>query len=95
MARLVQERYMSSAMAALIRKKQIERFRESALMEWMLRSDMVKREFRFNVQMDAADFTGDEELKEKLRRDGEKITVQGVVDCVFRHPDTGRLILVD
>jgi len=95
MARLVRERYMSSAMAELIRKKQIERFRESALMDLMLRSDMVKREFRFNVQMDAADFTGDEELAAKLRHDGEKITVQGVVDCVFRHPDTGKLVLVD
>jgi len=45
--------------------------------------------------MPAERFTADETFREKLREEGVKITVQGVVDCVFRDPDSGRLVLVD
>ena len=56
---------------------------------------MVRREFRFNTRMPAEQFTADESLRSQLRADNVKITVQGVVDCVFRDPDRGHLVLVD
>ena len=93
--RLVEERFMPSAQAELVSLKQIERFAESSLMDKLLRSDFVKREFRFNVRMDAALFTQNEELRAELGGYGAKVTVQGVVDCVFRDPDTGELTLID
>ena len=93
--RLVSGGFMSRAQADLVNLKQIERFAESSLIDKMRHSDMVKREFRFNVRMDAERFTDDAELKKKLSADKVRLTVQGVVDCVYRDPDTGELILVD
>ncbi len=93
--RLVTQRFISSANASLVNMKQIERFAGSALMDKLSRSPFVKREFRFNVRMDADGFTTDEELKKKLSESGAKVTVQGVVDCVYRDPDTGELVLID
>jgi len=93
--RLTEEKFISRADAALVSEKQIDAFLRSDLFRDLRRSPMVKREFRFNVRVNAADFTADTELKEKLTDNDVKITVQGVVDCVYRHPDTGELILVD
>ncbi len=93
--RLTEEKFISRADAALVSEKQIEAFTYSTLFGDLLRSSMVKREFRFNVRVNAADFTADGDLMEKLSDNNVKITVQGVVDCVYRHPETGELILVD
>ncbi len=93
--RLTEGGFISADAAALVDLRQIERFVSSSLMDKLRRSDMVKREFRFNVQMDAADFTDDDSLSAKLSENGVKITVQGVVDCVFRDPDSKKLILID
>lgn len=93
--RLVVGGFMSRAMADLVNLRQIERFAVSSLVDKMRRSPMLKREFRFNVRMPADRFTSDAELKEKLAADGVRLTVQGVVDAVFRDPDTGDLVLVD
>lgn len=93
--RLVCERFISASQAELVNIKQIERFAESSLMDKMLRSDFVKREFRFNVRMPAERFTRDSALAEQFLQSGAMVTVQGVVDCVFRDPDTGELILID
>ena len=93
--RLCGERYLSAASAKLLYEKQLERFRDSALLDALLRSPFVKREFRFNVLLPAERFTADPAFAEKLRARGIRVTVQGVVDCVYRDPDTGSLILVD
>ena len=93
--RLVKERYLSAASASLLYEKQLERFRGSALLDALLRSPTVRREFRFNVLLPAERFTADPDFAAKLRARGIRVTVQGVVDCVYRDPDTGRLILVD
>ncbi|MBQ3706362.1 MAG: UvrD-helicase domain-containing protein [Clostridia bacterium] len=93
--RLVKERYLSAASASLLYEKQLERFRGSALLDALLRSPLVKREFRFNVLLPAARFTADPDFAAKLCERDVKVTVQGVVDCVYRDPDSGRLILVD
>ncbi|MBR5252790.1 MAG: UvrD-helicase domain-containing protein [Clostridia bacterium] len=93
--RLVSERFITRETAALIHEKQMERFCGSVLLDKLLRSPMVKREFRFNALLNGERFTADEALAASLRENGVKLTVQGVVDCVFRDPDTGKLILVD
>lgn len=93
--RLILEGYLSEAEAGLIQHQQIARFERSILLGKILRSGFVKREFRFNHRMPAENFTENEEKKKKLHENDVKITVQGVVDCVFRDPDTGKLVLVD
>jgi len=93
--RLVREKFLSRAAAELIYRWQLERFRESALMDALLRSPMVKREFRFNALLPAERFTRDPDYAALLRENGATVTVQGVVDCVYRDPDGGGLVLVD
>ncbi len=87
--------FISAADAQLVDLRQIERFAGSSLMEKLRRTEFLRREFRFNVLMPAAEFTEDAALAAKLSEEGVKITVQGVVDCVFRDPDTGELVLID
>ena len=93
--RLVKTRHLSAKLADMVNMNQLKRFVRSDLMDKIRRSPMVRREFRFNTRMPAEQFTADEAFREKLRGEGVKITVQGVVDCVFRDPDSGRLVLVD
>ncbi len=93
--RLVQTRHLSPKLAETVSVRELNRFTRSTLMQKILRSPDVYREFRFNTRMAAESFTADPELREKLRAEGIKITVQGVVDCVFRDPDSGKLVLVD
>ncbi len=91
--RLVKARYLSPETAELVNLTHIKRFAASDLFRRMCASDMVKREFRFNVRMEAEKFTSEEELRKQLSENGIKVTVQGVVDCVFRG-ERG-LVLVD
>ena len=93
--RLIREKYVSERTAGLFWRVQLERFRDSALLGKLLRSPMVKREFRFNALLPAERFTSDPGFASILASRGAKITVQGVVDCVFRDPDGGGLVLVD
>ena len=93
--RLTERKFISRKGADEVNLKQLERFAQSSLLRRMEASPMVRREFRFNALFDADRFTANEELRRKLAADGVKLTVQGVVDCVFRDPDTGELVLVD
>lgn len=93
--RLIERKFISRKGADEVNLKQLERFAQSSLLRRMEASPMVRREFRFNALFDADRFTANEELRKKLAADGVKLTVQGVVDCVFRDPDTGGLVLVD
>ena len=93
--RLIGEGFLSEKEAGLINLQHVSRFERSLLLDKILRSSFVKREFRFNHRMPAADFTENEEKRRNLEDNNIKITVQGVVDCVYRDPDTGKLVLVD
>ena len=53
---------------------------------------LVKREYRFNIYLDAALFTSEYDKKQKL--ENEKILVQGVVDMLFENSD-GSITLLD
>jgi ATP-dependent helicase/nuclease subunit A len=52
----------------------------------------VKRELRFNVALDAENFSSDPASAERLR--GEKLLVQGVIDCLYEDQD-GTLTVLD
>lgn len=95
LCRLTEQRYLSKKDSEIVNRSQLEKFIHSRLFDELNRSEEVKREFRFNVLMDASEFTSDDELKRKLSENGVKITVQGVVDCVYRSPNSGKLILID
>ena len=94
LARLTEKGFITEKMAKMVNRAQVERFAAGGIMERILSARRVEREFRFNVRLPAAAFTSDPELKEKLRLTGERITVQGVFDCVFEDGD-GRLVLLD
>lgn len=93
--RLCENKYISRNDADIINIQHIRKFIQGSLFEKLTASNFVKREFRFNVLVDAAEFTAEDELKEELSKNNVKITVQGVVDCVFRDTESGKLVLLD
>ena len=48
----------------------------------------IKREFRFNVFLDASEFSADAALSD------ERVLVQGVIDCLYEN-ENGDIVLVD
>ncbi len=86
--RLVDKSYISKKDAELINSNHIEAFIKSALLEKMLKSKKMYREFRFNVMLPATGLSEDERVSR------EKVLVQGVIDSVFED-ENGNLVLVD
>ena len=86
--RLTDKGFISERVRGLVNTKYIERFRKSELLSEMRRARSIMREFRFNVLFDAAELSKDPELY------GERVLVQGVVDCIYEDED-GNIILVD
>ena len=94
LTRLVEKHFLDEETARGVYVTQLERFRKSGLFARMLAAPLCRREFRFNAPMAAHRFTENPDFAEVLRRDGVRLIVQGVVDCVFREAD-GSLTLVD
>lgn len=94
LCRLREAGFITEKMASLVDRGQIERFASSDIVDRFLSARRAYRELRFNLPMEAYLFTSDEKLGEIYRRDGVKITVQGVFDCVFEDAD-GKLVLLD
>lgn len=92
--RLRESGFITAAMAELIDRTDVEKFRCSDLLRRMLSARRMWREFRFNASMPAADFTLDGSLCARLEADGATVTVQGVVDCMFEDAD-GKIVLAD
>lgn len=92
LARLVDRGFIDRSSAELARLDCIETFFASELCRQIRSSSRVYREYRFIVDMPAADFTSDAVLAEKF--DGSTVLVQGVIDCFFVMPD-GSIKLVD
>ena len=80
----------------LISYKEIEAFFRSDLYKRMKAAQsagrLFCREYRFNIELDAADFTADEKRKKALAN--EKLLVQGVIDCFFEEED-GSITVAD
>lgn len=90
--RLVEKRFILPQHAALIDRKAIKRFISSPTYEMIKNAAEVVREYRFNIKLQASDFTANEALKSDLK--DELIFVQGIIDCYIRDKN-GQLILLD
>lgn len=90
--RLSTQRFISPVMADAVNVPALRTFFDSSLYQEMRNSEKVLREFRFNVQLPAKEFTADEARRVRLA--DAKLLVQGVVDCCFLLPD-GSVKLVD
>ncbi len=80
-ARLVRDGFMCDADAKIIRYDEAELFFRSDIYKKMRKSAEIRREMRFNVRMPSSDFTFSDEARELYA--GEKLLVQGVIDCFF------------
>lgn len=85
--RLLEKRFITEKQAKVIDPWKIRKFFESELYRRIEKSPQVLREFRFLRGISAA------KLGYEGASDEDKITVQGVADCVFE--ENGRLIVVD
>ncbi len=90
--RLISEKFLAPYKAELVRLDEIERFRESPLLNELLSAKRIYRELRFNSMLPAVLFTEDASLR--LRMQGKSILVQGVIDCLFETA-SGELVLID
>lgn len=86
--RLISKSFISPSVGTLIEKAHLEKFISSEMMQELLCAKEIIREFRFNVMLEAKEFSDDERLKK------EKVLVQGVTDCIYEN-EQGELILVD
>ena len=86
--RLIAQGFISPLTGELVNINHLEKFRKSALLGELLSAKDIKREFRFNILLDASEFTDDIALA------SEKILVQGVIDCIYEN-DKGEIVLVD
>lgn len=92
LARLTEQGFMNAVMADAVYKEALESFFASPLYREMKEAKLLRREFRFNVRLPAADFTSDTAYAEALS--DTHLLVQGVIDCFFERPD-GTLKLID
>lgn len=90
--RLARQKFIFEGDAELINRYALRRFFASPLAKAMKKSERVYREKRFIINYPAENFSENEEMRESLC--GEKLTVQGIIDCAF-FDGNGKLILVD
>ena len=90
--RLTREKFIFPSDASLINRYALRRFFSGELAREMKKSTRVYREKRFIINYPAENFSENEEMRESLQ--GEKLLVQGIIDCAF-FDENGELILVD
>ena len=89
---LIKDRFLLPYTAQILRKDQVELFRRSELMQWILRASKVYREQKFGLHIPMSELTSREDMREVL---GEHtIFVQGSIDLLIQTRD-GQLWLVD
>ncbi len=84
--RLLREEFITSAQYDMLDFTKLDDFFKSPLYEKIKNSHDVRREMRFNILVDGEKITP--------HAQGEKILVQGVIDCFFENPD-GEYTVVD
>ena len=89
---LAEHKYIFDTDIKKIDVRGIEAFLRSDVAKKMRTSRDVWREKRFILSLDADEFSEKEETKAALR--GEKLLVQGVIDCAYRDED-GKIVVVD
>ena len=93
-SRLIEKKFIPESTVQIVRMVEIEKFVCSELFERLCQAHKIYREQRFNIFFDAYEFSGNEELRYKLKENDEKVLVQGVIDLFFYDADD-RLILCD
>ena len=83
---LEERRLLTPAQAAAVNRRSLEAFLRSPLAERIRRSENVLREYRFTLLVEAGRY-------EPAAAPGDKILLQGVVDCCFE--EDGKLFVVD
>ncbi len=91
-SRLLAEGFLDTHTASLIEREKAEAFLGTPLFHALRTSPYCKRELRFNILLPAVCFTEEPEKKALLK--GEKVLVQGIMDCVFLD-EKGRLTVLD
>ena len=89
---LAEHKYIFNTDIKKIDVRGIEAFLRSDVAKKMRTSSEVWREKRFILSLNADEFSEKEETKAALR--GEKLLVQGVIDCAYRDGD-GKIVVVD
>ena len=89
---LAEHKYIFDTDVKKIDVRGIEAFLRSDVAKKMRTSRDVWREKRFILSLNADEFSEKEETKAALR--GEKLLVQGVIDCAYRDED-GKIVVVD
>ena len=85
--------FISPETAALIDRARAAAFFKSSLYLTRIKNAVgMWREYRFNVQLPAAQFTNDNNRREALK--DETVFVQGIIDC-FTENDDGTYTLID
>ncbi len=79
--RLTDCAYIDLNTASLISRRAISGFLKSQTFNNLRLAKDVKRELRFNVRLNAADFTENEQKNSELS--GESVFVQGIIDCLY------------
>jgi ATP-dependent helicase/nuclease subunit A len=77
--RLVEERFLTAEQGSLVECDKIARFFATPLGTQLRKGENVLREFKFSILDDGEAYGGG--------LDGEKILLQGVVDCALMEPD--------
>ena len=90
--RLAENKLIFAADAGILDAEKLKKFFVSPIAKQMRNARNIYREKRFLVYYPAERFSKDDEVKRALA--GEKLLVQGVIDCAFINSD-GELILVD
>ena len=89
---LIQKGFIPQSTAEAVFVEELDRLRESELMDKLIGAKRIIREQRFSTLLSASEFTRDPSLKEKLS--GEAIAVQGVIDLIIVDRD-GKVELFD
>lgn len=84
--RLIENKYITTLQGDSINKRKIYKFLQSNLMDRMLKSEKLFREYRFSVNIKAS------EIDNNVNSD-ENVVMQGAVDCIFI--ENNELIIVD
>ena len=89
---MVSKGYLGEKARQMMNLKFLENFRRSILLQKLLKSPSVYREYEFNTFADLSSFTSRPEFKKKLA--GNTIQVRGSIDLLYFSED-GQMHLVD
>ena len=90
--RLMKEKFLFESDGEKLNVRKLEKFFSSETASLMRNAEAIYREKRFIIFYPAENFSEDEETKKALK--GEKLMVQGVIDCAVKTKD-GELFLID